>query len=553
MRSEPTVPGLYFSVTPPPAAPSPLRSDVAGFIGRTRRGPVGVPIRVEGWRGYQREFGGLARDVVMTYAIRGYFDNEGEVAHVIRLCHQSATPATAEWKIGELDKQGQWTASSPAGFEYASYRIEATSPGAWANNTRIAITYRRRGASGGPELDVTVGVPDEPVQYFTGLSLASELAADNENPANTFEEFVASGSRFIRLVPLGPKATRRLPTEGPHLKEWERELTLRDGQDSAAGETPGKQSYLDALTMLGDVGEVALVAVPGLFDDIPDDPDDPDAEQNEVLVALVEQAEQLRDRLVLIDVRTDREHQGEADQALREVEKTLDWIEGLRRNADDKAARAAAVYHPRLTILDPLGGLRHPLREVPPSGHVAGVISRLDRQRGAHYTPANAEIFGAVDVTQSFDPLEQARLNLTGVNLLRCFAGKGLLVWGGRTLHLDPERRFLVYRRLIHRLVRAIRRVAEPLVFETNGPELWLALARSITTILLEAWRAGALKGARQEEAFRVRCNAENNPPDEIDLGRVLCEIDVAPAAPMEFIELRLSFSGQGKLEVFET
>ncbi|HEY9283474.1 MAG TPA: phage tail sheath subtilisin-like domain-containing protein, partial [Pyrinomonadaceae bacterium] len=220
--------------------------------------------------------------------------------------------------------------------------------------------------------------------------------------------------------------------------------------------------------------------------------------------------------------------------------------------AGDRAARAAAVYHPRLTIQDPLGDLRHPLRNVPPSGHVAGVISRLDRQRGAHHTPANAEIFGAVDVTQGFDPLEQERLNMTGVNLLRCTKGSGLLVWGGRTLHLDAERRFVVYRRLIHRLVRAIRRVAEPLVFENNGPELWLALARSVTTVLLEAWRAGALKGARQDEAFRVRCDEKLNPPEERDLGRVLCEVEVAPAAPMEFIQLRVSLSGEGRLEVFE-
>src|SRR2546429_2155501 len=164
MRSAATVPGLSFSVSPPLAEPSPLRSDVAGFIGRTKRGPVnlkpgvgeptrselatgvGVPTRVEGWRGYQREFGGLDRDAAMTYAIRGYFENEGEVAHVIRLCHPSATLAVAEWKIGELDKDGHWAESSPAGFEFASYRIEATSPGAWANDTRIAISYRRRGA-----------------------------------------------------------------------------------------------------------------------------------------------------------------------------------------------------------------------------------------------------------------------------------------------------------------------------------------------------------------------------------------------------------------------
>ena len=158
-----------------------------------------------------------------------------------------------------------------------------------------------------------------------------------------------------------------------------------------------------------------------------------------------------------------------------------------------------------------------------------------------------------MDVTQRFEPREQERLNLMGVNLLRCSAGNGLQVWGGRTLNLEPERRFVVYRRLIHRLVRAIRRVAEPLVFDINGPEMWLAITRSITALLLEAWRAGALKGQVPDEAFRVRCDETLNTPDEQDLGRVFCEIEVAPAAPMEFIQLRVSLSGDGTLEVFES
>ena len=547
MRSAATVPGVYFTVSPPSVEPSPLRTDVAGFIGRTRRGPVGVPVRVEGWRGYEREFGGLAADAVMTYAVRGYFDNEGEVAHIIRICCPSAKPARVRWTIGVLDEKGRWPENSPAGFQYPGYRIEASSPGAWANGTRITISYRLRGASGMPELDLAVNAPDEPTQYFNGLALSPDLSQRAERQSNTFGQLVNTGSRFFRVIPDGQKVAPRMPQAGPHAWKWE--LTLSGGQDAAPGETLGKPEYVSALTKLGDVSEVALVAVPGLFDDIRDTPD-AEEQRNEVLVELVEQAEQLRDRLVLIDVRPDDAHAGN-NPALMEVEKTLRWVEGLRGTVNEKAASAAVVYHPRLTIQDPLGDLRHPLRNVPPSGHVAGVISRLDRQRGAHHTPANAEIYGAVDVTQGFAPLEQERFNMAGVNLLRCSSGNGLLVWGGRTLYLAP-RRFVVYRRLIHRLVRAIRRVAEPLVFDNNGPELWLALARSITTVLLEAWQAGALKGGRQEEAFSVRCDEKLNPPDEQDLGRVLCEIEIAPATPMEFIQLRISLSGEGKLEVFE-
>ena len=95
-------------------------------------------------------------------------------------------------------------------------------------------------------------------------------------------------------------------------------------------------------------------------------------------------------------------------------------------------------------------------------------------------------------------------------------------------------------------------RVAQPLVFEINGPELWLTLVRGITAVLLEAWRAGALKGARAEEAFRVTCDDDTNPPDQRDLGRVICVIEFAPATPMEFITLRIELGREGNLEVFE-
>ena len=219
--------------------------------------------------------------------------------------------------------------------------------------------------------------------------------------------------------------------------------------------------------------------------------------------------------------------------------------------------RAAAAYYPWLSVQDPFGGSASPLRSIPPCGNVAGVISRLDRERGAQYTPANVTVADAMDVTVGYALAEHAALNEAGVNVLRCMPGQGIQVWGGRTLYPDPDKQepgkqFIAHRRLVHRLVRAIRCVAEPLVFESNGPVLWLALTRAITSVLLEAYRAGGLKGSRPDEAFVVQCDATNNPPDAIDRDEVLCEIQLAPAAPMEFITLRVSLSAAGSLDVFE-
>jgi phage tail sheath protein FI len=167
-------------------------------------------------------------------------------------------------------------------------------------------------------------------------------------------------------------------------------------------------------------------------------------------------------------------------------------------------------------------------------------------------------MYEVFDLSKPLNAKEQTAIYQGGLNLLKCSPSNGLLVWGGRVLGVESEATgmlggFLAHRRLIQVLVRAIRRVAEPLVFETNGPQLWLALVRGITSVLLEAYRAGALKGASPDEAFLVKCDQTNNPQENIDNGLCFCDIQVAPATPMEFITLRVAVSNPGKLEVFES
>jgi phage tail sheath protein FI len=214
--------------------------------------------------------------------------------------------------------------------------------------------------------------------------------------------------------------------------------------------------------------------------------------------------------------------------------------------------RNGATYGPWLRVPNPDGGVAQPLKTIPPSGHLAGVISRLDRERGAHHTPANVSLLNAIDVETRLKPDEEEMLNGAGLNLIRCQPGRGLMVWGGRSLDPDDGARFIAHRRLIHRLVRAIRRVAEPIVFDGNTPALWLAFTRAITTVLLAAFRAGALQGERPDEAFKVECNEKTNPQSEQDLGRVICLISVAPAVPMEYITLRVALSENQEVEVFD-
>lgn len=526
------VPGLSFTRATRRSEPSPLRSDVAGFIGRTRRGPVGTVVRVEGWPEYVRVFGGLAPNALTTYAIRGYFENGGEVAHVARVADPGITTAKAIWDVKRPAIGEQALTERPGPFEYERYSIEADSPGSWANDTRVSIRYRQHGASGQPELDIVVEAREEPTAYVSGLPLTALTWADDA-PV----ERIRAGLTLIG--PEGPKLGP-LPVPGPQLLSWR--LTLSGGDDRGG---PATLAYASALAAIGERDEVALICVPDLYNDLKN-PDD----QKDIIVALVSQAEELKDRLVLVDLPDDVD---QPTDALRSAESAIKWIDTVRDSEVPGGFRAAAVYHPRLWVRDPAGGIANPLKRVPPSGHVAGLVSRLDRERGAHYTPANATLQDAVDVTQRFTVEEQSRFNDEGINLLRCFPSRGLQVWGGRTLSREPSARFVAHRRLIHRLVRAIRRVAAPLVFDTNGPELWLTIVRAITTALLEAYRNGALKGTRPDEAFEVRCDETTTTPEERELGWVVCEIKIAPAAPMEFILLRVALSGEGTLEVFES
>lgn len=530
-----TIPGLYYSFVRPPTDPSPLRTDVAGFFGRTQRGLRSHAIRVEGWREYVNTFGGLIDDAMTPYALRGYFDNGGQVAHVIRLCGSDSQTAAVVWNVGIFDQaSGRLDKDWPgdAGFKAIQFRIEATSPGGWANETAVTVRYWAQGPSGKPEIELQISPLGETPELLTGMhpwSMVDEVKAHS-----AYVRFTA-----VDLPPGLQAATLAIPG-GPRYREWG--AVPRDAIKLEGGKStpPSKQDYLDAVQSLGDEVEVALVTCPELYRDFPCTTD-----HVEILTEMLTQAEQLHDRLVIVDVPPKE----------AETTKAIEWVQKNLRDKiqDEHILRNGAVYHPRLLVPDPLGGVSKPLRCIPCSGLVTGVISLMDVQRGAYYTPANAPILEAVDLSRPLDANEQAALYQGGINLLRCAPGRGLLVWGGRVLGLAPLGSYVAHRRLIHLLVRAIRRVAEPLVFDTNGPELWLAFVRSITSVLMEAFRAGALKGTRPEDAFRVTCDGKTNPPEQIDQGIVVCEIQVAPAVPMEFITLRVEMSGEGRMEVFES
>jgi phage tail sheath protein FI len=182
---------------------------------------------------------------------------------------------------------------------------------------------------------------------------------------------------------------------------------------------------------------------------------------------------------------------------------------------------------------------------LPPSGFVAGIWGRNDDTRGVHKAPANEIVRGAVSLETRITRNEHDLLNPQGVNCIRVFPGRGIRVWGARTLSSDPAWRYLNIRRLFNYLEESILQNTDWVVFEPNDPALWAKLRRTISAFLVNEWRKGALFGLTPDEAFFVKCDEETNPAEGIDAGEVVCQIGVAPVKPAEFVIFRLSqYSG---------
>jgi phage tail sheath protein FI len=330
-------------------------------------------------------------------------------------------------------------------------------------------------------------------------------------------------SGWLVAAPTGGRLAAR--GGGPAARTWR--LDLGGGADPVVG----AGDYVRAVIEQAQIDEIALVCAPGLEQQVGSD------EGAGVLAALAAAAATGQDRLVV------------AATAAATADALGAWRERLARAIPDPAhRRAVAVYAPWLVAEDLARAGADPYVPTDPAGHVCGIAAQLDRERGSGWSPANALVNDAIDVEVAPD---EAFAYANQVNVLRGRIGGGLELWGAHTLDAG-DGRHIAHRRLVHRLVRAIRRVAEPLVFDVNGPELWFTVVRAISGVLLEAFRSGALLGDTPAQAYRVRCDAQTNPPDALAEGLAVCEIELAVAAPMEFITLRLTLGAQGLLEVVE-
>jgi phage tail sheath protein FI len=176
----------------------------------------------------------------------------------------------------------------------------------------------------------------------------------------------------------------------------------------------------------------------------------------------------------------------------------------------------------------------------PPSGFVAGIYARNDIQQGVHKSPANEVIRQALGFETLVNRAQQEVLNPKGINCLRFFEGRGYRVWGARTLTSDPEWKYLNVRRYFAFLERSIELGTQWAVFENNGPTLWRNVRTTISDFLFNEWSSDHLLGTRPDEAFFVRCDRTTMTQNDLDNGRLVCLIGVAPLRPAEFVIFRI-------------
>lgn len=307
-----------------------------------------------------------------------------------------------------------------------------------------------------------------------------------------------------------------------------------EGGDAAAEPEPSF-GPLTAKEFIGDVSErtgingleafsnISLLVCPDVFYGY-DGSEDAKKRVKQVQTAMIAHCENMQYRFALLDTPP-----GLSAQDAR------DW-----RYYVNFDTSYAAMYYPWIEIAD-LSDSPQNSKFVPPSGHVVGIYNRTDAERGVHKAPANEVILGATNLEIDLTKGEQDTLNPIGVNCIRTFPGRGIRVWGARTLSSDGSWRYINVRRLFSQVGQSLDVGLQWVVFEPNDSNLWARVRRDIVAFLRVVWRSGALFGATPEQAFYVKCDEELNPHEIRDLGQLIIEVGMAPVKPAEFVILRLS------------
>ena len=497
-------PGVYVEEVEAGSRPiEGVGTSVAAFVGLAQRGPFNQPTQVTNWSQFVQTFGDFMEGSYLAHSVYGYFLNGGGTCFVVRIGANGAAPAArAELPLGRdkaLPYRITALESGPQGNDISVEVADASEPG---DDTFKLIVKR-----GGKEEEVYDNVTTRKGRrnVVTAVKAASKLIQIEEIPGATAMEPVSQATALS-----GGGAT----------------APVRVTPDAYVGNSNDRTGFggLEA------ADTVTMLAVPDLMAAYQAGVIDLEGVQA-VQLAMIAHCELMGDRVAILD-----SPPGLNAQQVRE------W----RVDKAKYDSKYATLYWPWIRVFDPLAGQ---MTSVPPSGHMAGIWARSDDTRGVHKAPANEVIRGAVDLELLITKSEHDQLNPQGINVLRAFPGRGIRVWGARTLSSDPAWRYINVRRLFNYIEGSILGGTQWVVFEPNDMALWERVKRTINSFLVRVWRDGALFGATPQEAFYVKCDSETNPAEEIDAGKLTVEVGIAPVKPAEFVVFRIAqFSGGASL-----
>ncbi|GAB3374157.1 hypothetical protein GCM10027431_26540 [Lysobacter rhizosphaerae] len=507
-------PGVYIEEIE--RGPRPIEgvpTSTAAFIGETERGPT-RPRLISSYVEYKRWFGDVFdRDQYMPYATNGFFENGGRRLFVCRIVGADATVASAE--VGNLIIKavgaGSWGERVFVKIESGSTegRLDDGNDG-----TKVKIGFRLR-------LAYWTTKPKDPFDPFKDENRKKKprpvLTEDfndltlQPDSSDYFEKRLSGNSA---LVSIELKDTSDLslpdPTDGEFLDGGADSLSQLTSTDYVGKPVnPGDEPQgLEALT-LDPYREVALVHAPYFAPN-----------NTDVAKAVIDHCERMRFRFAVLD-----------------GEKKVSDLSALDPRTVVADSHYAAIYHPWIHISDPKSGAP---TLVPPGGYALGVYARTDTERGVYKAPANETVRGAVKLETDINDIQQETLNPRGVNAIRSFPGRGIRIWGARTLSSNGLWKYVSVRRLFIFLERSIYEGTQWVVFEPNDDRLWARVTDTIRLFLRSQWRNGALLGRTEKEAFFITCDRTTMTQDDILNGRLICEIGIAPVRPAEFVVFRI-------------
>src|SRR5437016_1601624 len=479
---------------------------VAAFVGLAQKGPVNQPTLVTNWSQFANAFGDFMEGSYLAHSVYGYFLNGGGACYIVRIGADGHSPAAQAELPSAKDKA------------LAGLRVLALEAGQPGNEITVEVSEASQPAEDTFKLLVSKGGKVE--ETYDNVT--------TRKGKNNVVTAVKNASKLIQLEEIGTAAAlEKVPAPG--------KVTLQGGGAAMpARVTPdeyvGNSADRTGFACLAAIDHVTMLSVPDLMAAYQRGLIDAD-QVKAVQLAMIAHCELMGDRVAILDAPP-----GLNAQQIRE------W----RVDKAGYDSKYATLYWPWIKVFDPVAGQA---TFVPPSGHMAGIWGRNDDTRGVHKAPANEVVRGAITLEINITKSEHDTLNPNGINCIRAFPGRGIRIWGARTLSSDPAWRYINIRRLFNYLEESILGGTQWAVFEPNDYSLWAKLRRTIAAFLVNEWRKGALFGLTPDQAFFVKCDDETNPAESIDAGMVVCEIGVAPVKPAEFVIFRLAqFSGGASL-----